>query len=215
MRYIPLLSLCLLLQACTQTQNGLLDTAKLAIAGPQDITLSSQQIADLPYASLYLRQNGGQRIFVVLGYDEQGLQKWITRDRAMLVTRHGRLVKTLGLADNLYEVNALQADPLAQGLQLSDGMRWTRTLGWTEGGQYRADTARSLFSRQPDAVLQIAGNAVPCRVWQEHVVMDGSGKSWNNTFWIDSQTGLVRQSSQTLGADYYTLEMTLLKPART
>lgn len=214
MRHMPLLCLCLLLQACTQTQNGMIDTAKLAISGPRDIELSNSQVAELPYASLYMRLNGGQRIFVVLGYDEQGQQKWVTRDRAMLVTQHGRLVKTLGLADNLRMVNNLQADPLALGLKMSDGMRWTRTLGWTENGHYRADTASSQFSREPDVVLQIAGNAVPCRVWREQVTMAVSGKSWQNTFWIDNQTGQVRQSSQALGADYFTVETTILKPAR-
>ena len=48
---------------------------------------------NLPYASLYARLNEGPRIFVVLGYSEQGQQKWVTQDQAMLVTQHGRLVK--------------------------------------------------------------------------------------------------------------------------
>ena len=103
MRRLSLLFLCLLLQACTQTQKGLEQTVMLAVNGPDDVTVTDQQVASLPYASLYARINEGPRIFVVLGYDEQGQQKWVTQDKAMLVMLHGRLVKTLGLVDNLDE----------------------------------------------------------------------------------------------------------------
>ncbi len=213
MRNTPFLCLCLLLQSCSFTQEGLVDTLKLAITGPDDITLTNQQIADMPYSSLYMRINNGQRIFVVLGYEEQGDQKWVTRDQAMMITRHGRLVKTLGLADNLININNLDSDPLLKGGMMTSGMRWTRTVGWTEQGNYRADTATSLFSRQADEVLKIAGNSVSCQVWREQVIMAGTGKRWDNTFWIDSRTGQVRQSIQTLGADYFTIETTILKLA--
>ncbi len=107
MRNLPLLILCLLLQACTQTQKGLGETVKLAFLGADDIQMTNQQIDSLPYASMYLRVNDSQQIFVVLGFNENGQQKWITRDRAMLVTQHGRLVKTLGMADNLNDVSNL------------------------------------------------------------------------------------------------------------
>ena len=69
MRRLSLLLLCLLLQACTQTQKGLEQTVMLAISGPDDVTVTDQQIANLPYASMYARVNNGPRIFVVLGYN--------------------------------------------------------------------------------------------------------------------------------------------------
>lgn len=54
---------------------------------------------------------GGPRLFVVLAYAENGQQKWVTQDRATLVTQHGRIVKTRLAGDNLLEVNNLAADP--------------------------------------------------------------------------------------------------------
>nr|MBA2814077.1 Group 4 capsule polysaccharide lipoprotein GfcB [Candidatus Pantoea persica] len=53
---------------------------------------------------------------MVLGYNENGQQKWITQNNTMLVTQHGRLVKTLGLTDNLQQVRNLSQDPLANAL---------------------------------------------------------------------------------------------------
>ncbi|PPS57744.1 hypothetical protein CRX72_06095 [Pantoea sp. BRM17] len=67
----------------------------------ENVTVSAEQIQKLPYASMYARIDNGARIFVVLGYLEAGQQKWVTQDKAMLVMQHGRLVKTLGLRDNL------------------------------------------------------------------------------------------------------------------
>lgn len=214
MRYLPLLLLCLLLQACTQTQKGLGETVKLALLGPDDVQVSDEQIESLPYASMYLRVNNRQQIFVVLGFDENGQQKWITRDQSMVVTQHGRVVKTLGLSDNLLEVNNLQQDPLTAPLSLTEGASWTRTLSWTEAGKFRSTTATSRFSRLKDQVLTLGGNTVACRVWQEEVELPAEGKSWTNTFWIDTTSGQVRQSQQTLGGDYFPLETTILKPAK-
>lgn len=214
MRNLPLLLLCLLLQACTQTQKGLGETVKLALLGVDDIQMTNQQIDNMPYASMYLRVNGGQQIFVVLGFNENGQQKWITRDKAMLVTQQGRLVKTLGMTDNLNNVSNLDNDPLRDALHLTDGASWTRTLRWTEGGQPHSDTAISRFTRVQDEVLQLAGQSVACRVWQEEVSTTEGGESWRNTFWVDISSGQVRQSRQMLGTDSIPVEFTILKPAK-
>ncbi|HAB73980.1 MULTISPECIES: YjbF family lipoprotein [Pantoea] len=214
MRQLPLLLACLLLQACTQTQKGLEQTVMMAVSGPDDVIKTSQQIADLPYASLYARINEGPQIFVVLGYNENGQQKWITQDNAMLVTRHGRLVKTLGLPDNLQEVSNLPQDPLADALHLRDGASWTRIAQWTEHGETRAATVSSRFTRGADEVLTLAGRRISCRVWIEQARIEATGRAWENTFWIDNSSGDVVQARQMLAADDFPVATTLLKPAK-
>lgn len=214
MRNLPLLLICLLLQACTATQKGLSDAATQAFLGPDDIHVTAERINALPYASMYLRVADGQQIFVVLGFNENGQQKWITSDKAMVVTQNGRVIKTLGLSDNLNQVSNLQQDPLRNPLQLTEGASWARTISWTEQGQLRAGEAVSRFTRLKDEVLQLAGKPVACRVWQEEVSMAGNGKSWRNTFWIDTTSGQVRKAEQDLGADYLPVTTTILKPAK-
>lgn len=214
MRRLSLLLFCLLLQACTQTQKGLEQTVMLAVNGPDDVTVTDEQIASLPYASLYARINEGPRIFVVLGYDENGQQKWITQDKAMLVMQHGRLVKTLGLASNLDDVSNLAQDPLTYPLHLQNNASWTRVVQWREKDRVRAATAVSQFQRGDDAVLNVAGERVPCRVWIETVRMESLGAEWQNTFWIDNRDGAVLQANQMLAADAFPVETTILKPAK-
>lgn len=214
MRQLSLLLLCLLLQACTQTQKGLEQTVMLAVNGPDDVTVTDDQVANLPYASLYARINEGPRIFVVLGYDEHAQQKWITQDKAMLVMQHGRLVKTLGLVNNLDDVSNLAQDPLADPLHLQNDASWTRIVQWHEKAQVRAASATSRFQRGDDAVLDIAGERVPCRVWIETVRMESLGAEWQNTFWIDNRDGTVLQAHQMLAADAFPVNTTILKPAK-
>ncbi len=214
MRRLSLPLLCLLLQACTPTQQGLEQTVMLAVKGPADVTVTPEQVANLPYASLYARINDGPRIFVVLGYNENGQQKWVTQDQAMLVTQHGRLVKTLGLPSNLADVSNLAQDPLADALHLQNGASWTRMVQWREQENVRAATAISTFQRGDDTVLDIAGERVPCRVWHETVRMESLGAEWQNTFWIDNRDGTVLQANQMLAADAFPIAITLLKPAK-
>lgn len=178
------------------------------------MTVTDQQVNNLPYASLYARLNEGPRIFVVLGYNEKGQQKWVTQDQAMLVTQHGRLVKTLGLPDNLLSVSNLQQDPLADSLHISNDAGWTRIVQWTEQGKVRGATVRSTFQRGTDEVLTVAGNRIPCRVWHEQVSIDSSNREWENTFWIDNSSGDVVQAHQMLAADAFPVDITILKPAK-
>ncbi|MGV3344592.1 YjbF family lipoprotein [Enterobacteriaceae bacterium LUAb1] len=213
MRQRLLLPAILLLQACTSVQQETAEALKLSLFGVGDITLSNEQIKSMPYASMYARINDGPRIFVVLGFNEQGQQKWVAQDSTMIVMQHGRLVKTVGLADNLTDITNLEQDPLSQALNLTPQSRWTRILSWTENGQPVSATVTSVFSRQQDQVLDITGRKVPCRVYDEEVRAGVLDRHWINRFWINSSTGRVIQSKQMLGADYFPVENTVLKSA--
>ncbi|OOI58490.1 regulator [Escherichia coli] len=167
----------------------------------------------LPYSTMYLRLNEGQRIFVVLGYIEQEQSKWLSQDNAMLVTHNGRLLKTVKLNNNLLEVTNSGQDPLRNALAIKDGSRWTRDILWSEDNHFRSATLSSTFSFAGLETLNIAGRNVLCNVWQEEVTSTRPEKQWQNTFWVDSATGQVRQSRQMLGAGVIPVEMTFLKPA--
>ncbi|QHM72782.1 YjbF family lipoprotein [Mixta intestinalis] len=214
MRHILLLFLCLFLQACTQVQQGLVDSVKQAFIGLDDVTVPVERIRSLPYASIYLRVNHGQRIFLVLGYAENGQHKWVTQDRAMLVTQNGRLVKTLGLTNNLLETTNLSQDPLAQPLLIQEGDSWSYVLIWTDKGRLQSALVTSRFQRAQDEILHIAGKAIACRVWREKASVAATGVRWQNTFWIDNASGEVRQSTQHSGAEALSVDITLLKPVK-
>lgn len=213
MRLSILLIMILPIQGCTPSQQSIIETFNASLAGRQDVTLTDGQIQALPYSTMYLRLDNGPRILVVLGYIEQGNSKWLSQDNAMIVTHNGRLIHTLKLPYNLLEVSSLEHDPLRHAQQLHDGSRWSRDVRWQEEGRYRSARLTSRFSLSGTENLTIAGDTLHCQVWQETVQADGLGRRWQNTFWIDSATGQVRQSEQMLGAGVFPVAMTMLKPA--
>ncbi|MGL5243460.1 MAG: YjbF family lipoprotein [Kluyvera ascorbata] len=206
---IPLI--CLLLQACSPSTKGLGKSLWQSVSGESGVQLTDDEIQTMPYASQYMQLNGGPQIFVVLAYSEEGQQKWLTQDRAMLVTQHGRLVKTKLAGDNLLTVNNLDNDPLARANQITDGARWTRTMGWTEHQQVRYATATSTFHWDGNDTLTMPGQDTAVRVLEEEVTT--SEASWRNRYWVDSE-GQIRQSEQYLGAGTFPVKTMLIKAAK-
>ncbi|BBR60997.1 MULTISPECIES: YjbF family lipoprotein [unclassified Klebsiella] len=206
---IPLI--CLLLQACSPSTKGLGKSLWQSVSGESGVQLTDDEIQTMPYASQYMQLNGGPQIFVVLAYSEEGQQKWLTQDRAMLVTQHGRLVKTKLAGDNLLTMNNLDNDPLARANQITDGARWTRTMGWTEHQQVRYATATSTFHWDGNDTLTLSGQDTAVRVLEEEVTT--SEASWRNRYWVDSE-GQIRQSEQYLGAGTFPVKTMLIKAAK-
>lgn len=209
-RLVILLS-CLLLQACSDTTKGLGSSLWHSMVGDDGIQLTHDEIQNMRYASQYMRINNGPQIFVVLAFDENGQQKWVTQDRSMIVTEHARIVKTTGLGDNLQQVTNLANDPLTNPNQIIDGASWTRQMAWTEHQQVRMATARSTFTWDGTDTLKVAMSTTPVRVLDEEITADG--KTWHNRFWVDSE-GHIRQSKQYLGPDYWPVNTILLKAAK-
>ncbi len=211
MKRLVIVMICLLLQACSSTTKGLGTSLWNSLWGDNGAKLTEDEIRDMPYASQYVTLNGGPRLFVVLAYAEQGQQKWATQDSAVLVTQHGRLVKTLGLSDNLLEVNNLDVDPLRHVRTITEGEQWTRRAGWTEHQKVRYATLRSTFHWAGTETLDEFGITAAVHILDEEVTTDQT--SWRNRYWVDNN-GFIRQSRQYIGGGYFPVTTFLLKAAK-
>lgn len=211
MQRLSILAVCLLLQACSATTKGLGTSLWHSIVGADGVQLTDDDIQNMRYASQYMSINNGPQLFVVLAYDENGQQKWVTQDRATIASQNGRIVKTVGLGDNLQQVTNLADDPLAKANQILDGAVWTRQMAWTEHQQVRMATARSTFTWDGNDTLKVGSSITPVRILKEEVT--ASGKTWHNHFWVD-EDGQIRRSKQYLGPDYWPITTVLLKAAK-
>ena len=211
MKRPAIILICLLIQACSATTKGLGNSLWDSLFGTPGVHMTDDEIASMPYASQYMQLNGGPQLFVVLAFAENGQQKWATQDQALVVTQHYRIVKTQLGGDNLLEVNNLAADPLANPNQIIDGASWTRTMGWTEHNQVRYATARSVFRWNGSDTVTLGSDVTQVRILDEEVSTDK--KSWRNRYWVD-EDGLIRQSEQYLGADWFPVKTTLIKAAK-
>lgn len=211
MKRIAIITVSLLLQACSANLTGMGKSLWNNVTGRDGVNLTDDEIHNMPYASQYMTLNHGPQLFVVLAFSEDGQQKWVTQDQAVVITQHGRLIKTTDLGDNLLQVGNLDADPLKAPGQIRDGAGWTRVMGWTEHQQVRYATARSQFHWQGSDSLKTGSDITAVRVLEETVTTDRV--SWTNRYWIDSD-GQIRRSEQTLGADYYPVTTQLIKAAK-
>ncbi|UXI00533.1 YjbF family lipoprotein [Photobacterium sp. TY1-4] len=221
--FILLLAM-LSLSGCSQKFNDVNDTLHLALLGENDIQKSDLEIQSLPYASMYARLGNGPQAFMVLALAEPtfGINpaqlpsfqlKWLSNDQGMLVTEHGRLIKTLNLpTGNLLTTQSTTTDPLALGLHLAKTHKhWQRQIDWQPGYHFGYQL-HSEFSSQGTAVILINETPVETLHFTEHVTVESLALNFDNDFWLHPQTGTVLKSRQKIAPGLPYIEMTLLKP---
>ncbi|WP_222864762.1 YjbF family lipoprotein, partial [Serratia marcescens] len=72
-----IITLCLLLQACSASTEGLGKSLWHSLFGTPGVQLTADDIQNMPYASQYMQLNNGPQLFVVLAFAENGQQKWV------------------------------------------------------------------------------------------------------------------------------------------
>ncbi len=202
----------LFLAGCAGAPQDLYETAKIAVMGQPDVELSPQALDAIPYANAYLQVGESPRALVVLAFAEQGELKWASADKNMFVTRDGRLIKTLGLPTNLRHISAATPDPLSSPASMAQSsFNWQWQAEWDQ--DYRSiHVMHSQFENQGLETIDINGQAIALLHVIETVDDQFLGCSYQNHYWREPSTGLVRRSIQQLGVDLPALEMTLLKP---
>ncbi|MFB9936334.1 YjbF family lipoprotein [Photobacterium aphoticum] len=233
-----LLSLPLMLTGCSQKFNDVNDTMQLALFGNADVTLSQDDINNLPYASLYASIDNGPQAFMVLALAESTpvwgkaayqnatsvsttstnstspiVLKWLSSDKGMLQTQSGRLVKTLNLPlGNLVSLHSSETDPLQLGLHLAGTPRsWQRQLDW-QPGFHSGYQAISHFYQQDNQIILVNQQPVETLHFTEEVSVPALDVTYTNTFWLRPDNGQVVKSRQKLAPDLSYVEMTILKP---
>lgn len=204
------------LSGCSQKVQDLSETVRVATLGYKDVELSRAQITALPYAAIQLKWGQGPRVLSVLGFAEGNELKWLTKDKKMVVTRHGRLIKTLGYPQDLRYVGNIGADPLPNLLHLwqqqnAEGMAWGSERDW-QPGYYSGYPVLSRFSYQGEDTLTILDEPVRLLKFSEQVRYPKLNITDTNTFWLSPSSGEVIKSLQAMGPGLPVFEITVLKP---
>lgn len=204
------LFLCVLLTGCTQRFQDTNATIKEAFFGFDNIELTPEHVDNLPYASAYARINDSHRIFLVLAYAEKNpltgttQLKWMSSDKAMIVTENGRIVKTLSLPKaNLVE---LSSSPTLS----ANNKHWQTRYDWQPNYSFghQASVESRLVKTEPVSSLLWNKNT---QLVKEVVTFSDSKQSVENYFWIDDQ-GVTVKSSQWVVPEQLHVELEILKP---
>ena len=209
-RLLVILPAVSLMFGCTQKFNDVSATVQEAYGNYIDVELTPQEIEDVPYASAYLKIGNQKQIFVVLAFAEHNpltgktQLKWVSSDKAMVVTENGHIVKTVNLQNN--NIAGVYGQVPAY---TSSNTEYMLSYDWAE--QYRygfpAHITRTYQGR--DAVnTPIA--STPTKLYKESVNFPTLSQSVENLYWVDGQ-GQVVKTRQHLGPKMVPIELTILK----
>ncbi|KAB0482998.1 YjbF family lipoprotein [Vibrio chagasii] len=225
-----IISLGLLLTGCSQQFQDVNSTFDEAFFGSSDVELSKEYIQTLPYSSIYAEVNDQGKIFMVLAYvgenPKTGAErlKWMSSDKAMIVTENGRIVQTLllpyenlsGLAfhplNTFSSANSSSPDSSSVfDVSVNPGAKkWQAVYDWQPNYRfgYKANITRTYAGNE---TVETPLASIDTKKFQEKVNFPMLEQEMTNAYWVDSK-GQVVKTIQYLGPNMTRLELTVLKP---
>ena len=204
---LPLLSSIF---GCTQKFNDVSATVQEAYGNYIDVELTPEEVEAVPYASAYLKIGAQKQIFVVLAFAEQNpltgntQLKWVSADKAMVVTENGHIVKTIGLqTTNLAGIYGNVPAYSAPSVQ------YFLSYDWADKYRY-GFPAKVQRSRQGKETVITPISSTTTDIYTEVVTFTSLEKSVENQYWVNSK-GEVVKTRQHLGPNMVPIELTILK----
>lgn len=202
--------LSMLLFGCADNNLDSYQQLKFLFSGNEEITITPEAINKLPYASAFLTIDDRPKIFVVLAFVDNNRLSWISSNRGIIVTEHGRITKTLKFDNDIdYFLGTVQ-DPLSQA-SITSGAQFSYSAEW-EKDRRSGRSMHSVFRQLADESLDINGTIIATSLYEETVQSIKDGQTWKNYYWLDKKSGLIRKTIQKLGPDNSTIEMVFTKP---
>ena len=158
-----------------------------------------------------LTVDDGPLAFIVLAWNENNTQKWLTADAKMVATQNGRIIKTFGFQDNLLALESDKPDPLSRPLSIQEGQQWRAQAQW-KGESFHSATVMSRFHWAGTQDFTVLDTTRTYRLLEEHVTAEQDGTTYTQRYWINTQTGKVVHSEQNLHPHGPMWSLTLLKP---
>ena len=108
---VLLLASCLSLIGCSSIPDNVagswrysFETFKSALFGYEDFPITREVIDNIPYASIRLKIGKGPAGLLILENKERKKNTWLSADQVTIVEREGKIIRTLGLTNNLTSI---------------------------------------------------------------------------------------------------------------
>ncbi|ELB2759601.1 YjbF family lipoprotein [Vibrio alginolyticus] len=210
MRLLVILPVLSLTFGCTQKFNDVSATVQEAYGNYIDVELTPEEIEAVPYASAYLKIGNQKQVFVVLAFAEQNpltgntQLKWVSADKAMVVTENGHIVKTIGLQTT--NLAGIYGNVPAYS---APSMQYSLSYDWADKYRY-GFPAKVQRSRQGKETVITPISSTSTDVYTEVVTFTSLEKSVENQYWVNGK-GEVVKTRQHLGPNMVPVELTILK----
>lgn len=185
-----------------------------AFKQPPPLALTREDINRIPYASILVRVGKGPENMLILArYDGKDLH-WVSTDFAVLVTRGGRLVRTVGFAQDLLETRFFGADPLSRVPQDPEAAMAParRRIDIRPPDRYGV-LVESRLRHLGDERIEIKELVLDTALYAESNRAGGLDWTFENHYWADRRTGVIWRSVQHAAPSLPPIDIRILKPA--
>lgn len=188
--------------------------ARYLVSGRPGQAIDREMVAKIPYATVSAKIGKGGRTLLVLGQRQRDDLFWISADNAGLITRFGRLVKTVGLVENLIATEPIVPDPLEDTPhRLQAETRSSRIVDLDAGAGYETHRIEASMAPVGPETITIAG--LDFKTLKIREVNRAVTVRWKfvNLFWVDIYDGFVWKSRQHFTRGLPPVDLEVLKPA--
>lgn len=197
----------------TTALTGLFERSLNPFSGASSVSLD--QVASVPFASLGVRVGDGPQTLLVLATSSGNSTLWTSASHIALEIQSGRITRTAGLPHDLSATVVSGTDPLISGLQhLIAPAAIKRSLDFVDRRAFGV-LVESTVSPAGSAEIDVLGTKVRTVRAVERANCATLGWSFENSYWADPGSGLVWRSVQSIHPDLAPVEIDVFRPPRT
>ena len=218
MRRISALALVLLTAGCSSGQSGNTNYSQFLQIARQSLSASfgkvrvtRQQAAAIPYATMGFIQDGGNENMVILGTDQGGEQLWTSAAKVVIVTRDGRIARTLGLDHDLSGMTARGGVLPPPSAALNAPFTSTRLQDYPEMDMYGVIVSCSARAAGRQTV-KILGQPIATMRVDESCRARKPEWSFTDSYWVDTDNGRVWRARQHIHPKGGIIETEIFRP---
>jgi hypothetical protein len=176
-----------------------------------NVRVTRDQAASIPYASMGYSLDNGNQMLLVLATDSNGELLWTGPSHVVIVTRDGRIIRTVGLGHDLAGLTMRNGPAPAPAAAVRGPFTSTRLEDFPELGIYGAQVScrARLVGQQK---IDILGQAVTTNRVDEACRSPKTDWSFVDTYWVDSNNGMVWRSRQHIHPKEEEIETELFRP---
>lgn len=201
MKRAAALSAALLLIGCSSDNNSdyqaYYSLLRQSVHGAlSDGAVTAQEAAAVSQASMGVRIDDGPESLFVLASDTYGDQLWKSKAHIAIVTREGRIIRTVGLDHDIGGVAPLAGQAIPPpAAALRQAYVSTRSADFPDIGAYAVTIVCSSVPAGAQDVT-ILGNRIATMRVDEHCRSVARNWDFTDSYWVDPQNGFVWRAQQ-------------------
>jgi hypothetical protein len=174
--------------------------------------VTMDQAAAVPYASVAYRADGGSERMLVLASDTNGDLLWTAASRVVLLTRDGRLLRSIGLPHDRGGLSPQAGSTLAPPVAaLKAPYRSVRLADFPDLSLYGV-TLNCVTTARGRANVMVLGTALVTTRVDETCQSQRPRWSFTDSYWLDADSGFVWMSMQNVHPSGTRLQIKILRP---